>query len=201
MHCDLGYNCTREVVDSRSDRRADLPMTLASPSPCRSSSSRCPPAPRLRRRGPSADPARPRRRVRYVQSPDGLAITSQGRGAASLLPKADTVVVVLADTDVSWHRITAAQGTGGAAARRAGRRAGRGAARRARDVHLALAPGSRRPAAPGSPRSTGPGCAANCRRWRRPTFVDRVVPRRGPTTRRAATSRAPTAPKPTHRCC
>jgi general secretion pathway protein L len=42
----------------------------------------------------------------YVLTPDGLAVAKHGRAAAALLPKADTVVVVVADTDVSWHRIT-----------------------------------------------------------------------------------------------
>ncbi len=42
----------------------------------------------------------------YVLTPDGLAVTKHGRAAAALLPKADTVVAVVADTDVSWHRIT-----------------------------------------------------------------------------------------------
>ncbi len=41
----------------------------------------------------------------YVLSPDGLNITRQGRAKAALLPKADSAIVVLADTDVSWHRI------------------------------------------------------------------------------------------------
>ncbi|MEP6875933.1 MAG: type II secretion system protein GspL, partial [Burkholderiales bacterium] len=41
----------------------------------------------------------------YVMSPDGLALETQGRCAASLLPKASTVIAVLYDTDVSWHRI------------------------------------------------------------------------------------------------
>lgn len=41
----------------------------------------------------------------YVLSPDGLAVANRGRCAPSLLPKADSVVAVLADTDVSWHRI------------------------------------------------------------------------------------------------
>ena len=41
----------------------------------------------------------------YVMSPDGLAIQSQGRCAAALLPKAGTVIAVLTDADVSWHRI------------------------------------------------------------------------------------------------
>lgn len=42
----------------------------------------------------------------YVTSPDGLALHRQGRSVASLLPTASTVIAVLADTDVSWHRIT-----------------------------------------------------------------------------------------------
>ena len=42
----------------------------------------------------------------YVLSPDGLAVGRSGRAAAALLPKADTVVAVLGEADVSWHRIT-----------------------------------------------------------------------------------------------
>ena len=42
----------------------------------------------------------------YALSPDGLVLQGQGRCAASLLPKADTVIAVLADADVGWHRIT-----------------------------------------------------------------------------------------------
>lgn len=42
----------------------------------------------------------------YVLSSDGLAVSGAGRCAPSLLPKADTVVAVLSDTDVSWQRIT-----------------------------------------------------------------------------------------------
>jgi general secretion pathway protein L len=42
----------------------------------------------------------------YALSPDGLVLQGQGHCAASLLPKADTVIAVLADTDVGWHRIT-----------------------------------------------------------------------------------------------
>src|SRR5688572_17094822 len=41
----------------------------------------------------------------YVLTPDGLNITRQGRAKAALLPKADSAVVVLADSDVSWHRL------------------------------------------------------------------------------------------------
>ncbi len=46
------------------------------------------------------------REYAYAVTSDGFALVSQGRCAASLLPKADSVVAVLADTDVGWHRIT-----------------------------------------------------------------------------------------------
>ena len=52
------------------------------------------------------DGPRPGQEYDYVLSPDGLELESQGKCAASLLPKATTNVAVLADTDVSWHRIT-----------------------------------------------------------------------------------------------
>ncbi len=42
----------------------------------------------------------------YVLTPDGMTLGSSGRCAPALLPKADAVVAVLAETDVSWHRIT-----------------------------------------------------------------------------------------------
>lgn len=42
----------------------------------------------------------------WALSPDGLLLESQGECAASLLPKATTVIAVLADADVSWHRLT-----------------------------------------------------------------------------------------------
>jgi general secretion pathway protein L len=41
----------------------------------------------------------------YVLTPDGINITRHGKAAPPLLPKADSVVVVLADSDVSWHQI------------------------------------------------------------------------------------------------
>ncbi|MET0350289.1 MAG: type II secretion system protein GspL [Rhizobacter sp.] len=66
--------------------------------------------PRLRLQGHTADAADPEARsateYRYALSPDGLLLSGQGQCAASLLPKAATVVAVLADADVSWHRIT-----------------------------------------------------------------------------------------------
>lgn len=70
------------------------------------------PAPRdrLRARSPagSTDPdaSTGRGEVAYVLSADGEAVSSQGQCAAALLPRADSVVLVLADSDVSWHRIT-----------------------------------------------------------------------------------------------
>lgn len=42
----------------------------------------------------------------WALSRDGLLLESQGECAASLLPKATTVIAVLADADVSWHRVT-----------------------------------------------------------------------------------------------
>lgn len=41
----------------------------------------------------------------FVLSADGSTVTQTGRTAASLMPKADRAIVVLADADVSWHRI------------------------------------------------------------------------------------------------
>jgi general secretion pathway protein L len=64
---------------------------------------------RLRARSPGgAEPEADRAGGGYsfALSPDGFAITKQGRCAATLLPRADHVALVLADDDVSWHRIT-----------------------------------------------------------------------------------------------
>lgn len=41
----------------------------------------------------------------YVLSADGLQVSSHGQAQASLLPRADSVVAVLADSDISWQRI------------------------------------------------------------------------------------------------
>jgi general secretion pathway protein L len=61
--------------------------------------------------GPDGLPAQAREaagsaELAYVLTPDGLNVTRHGRAAAALMPKADSAVVVLADSDVSWHRIT-----------------------------------------------------------------------------------------------
>lgn len=41
----------------------------------------------------------------YVLSADGLVVTRQGCAAAALLPRADSVVLVLPDTEIGWHRV------------------------------------------------------------------------------------------------
>ena len=117
----------------------------------------------------------------YALSPDGLSLESQGQCAASLLPKADTVVAVLADTDVSWHRITLPKAS---AARMRNALVGVLEEIVLDDVelaHFALAPD----ASPGQPT----WIAAMDRAWLRAelavleqanTFVDRVVPNAWP---------------------
>lgn len=42
----------------------------------------------------------------YALTPDGINVTRQGRASAGLMPKAEGAIVVLADQDVSWHRLT-----------------------------------------------------------------------------------------------
>jgi general secretion pathway protein L len=63
-----------------------------------------PPRPRLRAQGHPATV--PVEELAFALSADGLTLQREGRAAVSLLPKAATVVVVLAETDVSWHRVT-----------------------------------------------------------------------------------------------
>jgi general secretion pathway protein L len=67
------------------------------------------PRPRLRARADGAaapEAARVTQEYLYALSPDGLVLEAQGQCAASLLPKADSVVAVIGDADVSWHRVT-----------------------------------------------------------------------------------------------
>ncbi len=113
----------------------------------------------------------------YVTSSDGLLMTGQGACGAALLPKAATVVALLADTDVSWHRITLPKAP---AARLRAALVGvleEALLEDAEDVHLAVAPG----ATAGQPTWV----AAVDRRWLRAelaalekanVFVDRIVP-------------------------
>ncbi len=66
-----------------------------------------PPRPRLRASalpGPGADEVSTD--YPYVLSPDGITVGSQGRAVPGRLPKADTIVAVVSESDLSWHRIT-----------------------------------------------------------------------------------------------
>lgn len=135
---------------------------------------------RLRARSaPASEPATPRTSAEldYVLSRDGLAVSAQGRCAPSLLPRADSVALVLADCDVSWHRITLPKAP---AARLRAALAGvleEALLDDAEQLHLALAP----QAAAGEPTWV----AAVDKRWlaaelaaleKANVFVDRVLP-------------------------
>lgn len=67
-----------------------------------------PPRPRLRSRSaaPVAAEASSGDEFDYLLSADGFSVQAQGRCAASHLPKADSVVAVVCDADIAWHRIT-----------------------------------------------------------------------------------------------
>jgi general secretion pathway protein L len=54
---------------------------------------------------PVADAAAAGEDFFYVLSPDGLSVSASGRAPAALLPRADSVVVVVAPSDVAWHRV------------------------------------------------------------------------------------------------
>ena len=113
----------------------------------------------------------------YVSSPDGLALEAQGHCPAALLPKATTVIAVLADVDVSWHRIVLPKAPAARLRAALGGVLEEALLEDNDDVHLALAPA----ATPGQPTWV----AATSRRWLRAelaalekadVFVDRVVP-------------------------
>lgn len=113
----------------------------------------------------------------YALTNDGLALTGHGEAAAALLPKAATVVAMLSDSDVSWHRITLPKAP---AARLRAALAGvleEALLDDTDDVHLAVAPG----ATAGQPTWV----AAVDRAWLRAelaalekadVFVERIVP-------------------------
>lgn len=42
----------------------------------------------------------------HLLSRDGFTMQSQGRCSAALLPKADSVIAVVSEADIAWHRIT-----------------------------------------------------------------------------------------------
>ena len=138
-----------------------------------------PPRPRLHSNASNAPPEASRLATDYVyvSSPDGLALEAQGHCAAALLPKATTVIAVLADADVSWHRITLPKAPAARLRAALGGVLEDALLEDADDVHLALAP----EAVAGLPTWV----AAVSRRWLRAelaalekadVFVDRVVP-------------------------
>lgn len=138
-----------------------------------------PPRTRLRSSagGAEAEPGGRGTEYAYVTSPDGLALEAQGRCAAALFPKATTVIAVLADTDVSWHRITLPKAPAARLREALGGVLEDALLEDADDVHLALAPSASA--------SQPTWVAAVSRRWLRAelaaleaagVFVDRVVP-------------------------
>ncbi len=67
-----------------------------------------PPRDRLSARGSVAETAGPARlptEWEFVLSADGRSVSQSGRAALALLPRADSLVLMLADADVSWHRV------------------------------------------------------------------------------------------------
>lgn len=134
-----------------------------------------PPRRRLRAEPGEESAIGPGTEFEFVLSNDGIGFGSQGRCAAALLPKASSVIAVLSDSDVAWHRITLPK----APAQRL--RAALGGVLEDQlideDVHLAVAPN----AVPGQPA----WIAAVHRPWlvqvlatleKAQVFVDRVAP-------------------------
>ena len=136
--------------------------------------------PRARHRPQAPDAPLPERGATdyvYASSPDGLEVETAGRSAPALLPSGANIVAVLAETDVSWHRITLPKVP---SARMRAALVGLLEEALLEDVeavHLALAPG----AVAGQPTWV----AAIDRKWlrnelatlqRARVFVDRVVP-------------------------
>ena len=67
-----------------------------------------PPRARLRAPGramPEMSRADSTREYDYALTPDGHGITAEGRAAAAALPAADSVIAVVAESDVSWRRV------------------------------------------------------------------------------------------------
>ena len=102
-----------------------------------------PPRPRLAAGSAAASPAPALHEFVWALSEDQLAVQSEGRGLAAVMPRATSVVAVLAPTDVSWHRITCPKAP---TARMAAALAGvleDAVIDDIHDLHLALAPGAK----------------------------------------------------------
>ncbi len=135
---------------------------------------------RLRARGAgAAEPGAqaPGAEYDHVLSPDGLVVQIATRCAPALLPKATEVVAMLADADVSWHRITCPKAPPARLRAALGGVLEEALLDEVDAVHLALAP----QAVAGQPTWV----AAVDRRWllgelaaleKADVFVDRIVP-------------------------
>jgi len=67
-----------------------------------------PPRMRLRALGqavPAPEPAAPVREYDWALTEDGQQIAREGRSAATALPSADSVIAVVAESDISWRRV------------------------------------------------------------------------------------------------
>ena len=64
-----------------------------------------PPRPRLGSHVAAGDGLAPAPELVWGLSEDGVELTAQGRAQPALLPRADSLVVVLDPRDVSWHRL------------------------------------------------------------------------------------------------
>ncbi len=87
------------------------------------------------------------REFAYVLTSDGLNVGRQGRAKATALPRADNVVAVLAESDVSWHRLTVPRAPAGRMRAALASMLEDAVLDDVDDIHLAVAPQSR----PGQP--------------------------------------------------
>ncbi len=102
-----------------------------------------PPRPRLSARSAEAAALRPAAEYNFVLSPDGRVVSSSGRCAPALLPKARDTVLLVDEGDVSWRRIDIPKAP---AARLRAALAGvleESLLEDDGDVHFALAPGAK----------------------------------------------------------
>lgn len=79
----------------------------------------------------------------YVLSADGQTVARQGRCALSMVPRADTVVAVMAPTDVSWHKLTVPKAPAGRLRAALASMLEESLLTDPEDMHLALAPGAK----------------------------------------------------------
>ena len=79
----------------------------------------------------------------YVLTHNGLSVARHGRAALALLPEADVVVAVPADSDVSWHRVVVPKAPSAKLRAALAGLLEEGLLADLASVHLALAPGAK----------------------------------------------------------